>query len=266
LKKALIIFIWILVFILLSIVSQIGGIVFIVSILVAKLWKLKFRAKALVVFIILYLISTFIIVPITAPLFGREKVIHSENIKPATFLTVILNRNYVQPEMNSLLSNTASILSDTPIRLIYLDANFPFINRFPLLPHLSHNDGRKIDLCLVYEDSDGNIMSKPKSRTGYGFFAESENGETNQNNRCKEQGFFQYDFPKYLSFGEINQDLHFSRKGTKQLISVLLQNMELEKIFIEPHLKSRMGLTDSRIRYQGCHSVRHDDHIHIQVK
>lgn len=38
------------------------------------------------------------------------------------------------------------------------------------------------------------------------------------------------------------------------------------KIFIEKHLEERLRLSShSKIRQAGCHSVRHDDHIHIQL-
>jgi hypothetical protein len=33
---------------------------------------------------------------------------------------------------------------------LYLDGNFPFLNGFPLLPHLSHSDGRKLDIAFYY--------------------------------------------------------------------------------------------------------------------
>lgn len=58
----------------------------------------------------------------------------------------------------------------------------------------------------------------------------------------------------------------FSTKGTQKLIESILDNKNLGKIFIEPHLKNRMKLGDKRIRYHGCRAVRHDDHIHIQLK
>lgn len=38
---------------------------------------------------------------------------------------------------------------------LYLDANFPFFDGFPLLPHLSHVDGRKRDIAYYYADSMG---------------------------------------------------------------------------------------------------------------
>ena len=45
-----------------------------------------------------------------------------------------------------------------------------------------------------------------------------------------------------------------------------IQNKAIKKIFIEPHLKTRWGLKNyQKIRYHGCHAVRHDDHIHVQL-
>ena len=69
-----------------------------------------------------------------------------------------------------------------------------------------------------------------------------------------------------MTFGTINKGYVFSKKGTKKLINSILKNQSLGKLFIEPHLKSRMSLNDTRIRYHGCRAVRHDDHIHIQLK
>ena len=46
----------------------------------------------------------------------------------------------------------------------------------------------------------------------------------------------------------------------------ILHQPNLGKVFIEPHLKDRMKLTNSKIRFHGCGAVRHDDHIHIQLK
>jgi hypothetical protein len=27
-----------------------------------------------------------------------------------------------------------------------------------------------------------------------------------------------------------------------------------------------LGLTNNKIRFHGCHAVRHDDHLHVQLK
>ena len=105
-----------------------------------------------------------------------------------------------------------------------------------------------------------------KSRSGYGVFAKARSIEFNQTEFCLKKGYFQYDYPKYLTLGKINDDLLFSEKGTKQLLLSILRQENLSKLFIEPHLKNRMNLHDSRIRFHGCGSVRHDDHIHMQLK
>lgn len=68
-----------------------------------------------------------------------------------------------------------------------------------------------------------------------------------------------------MTLGSINSNLDFSKKGTKLLIMAFLKQKELQKIFIEPHLKQRLHLTNKKIRYHGCHAVRHDDHLHIQI-
>jgi len=266
LKILLKIIIKIILFVFLTVLTQIGGIIYLVSLIISKKWNKQLKFKSLIVFIGLYLLSTLLIVPIIAPIFGREKVKHSEKINPTNYMTVLLNRNYVRPKLNELLNQTEKELKGTNIEIHYLDANFPFINKFPLLPHLSHNDGKKIDISLIYETNSGKITDKQKSVSGYGVFENPKLNEFNQIEKCLQSGYFQYDYPKYVTFGKINKELVFSEKGTKKLIKSILKNRNLGKLFIEPHLKSRMNLKNNRIRYHGCRAVRHDDHIHVQLK
>ncbi len=256
------------VFLILTIITQVGGIVYLVCLFIDQLWKKRFRLKLLSLFLIVYSISTLWIVPTIAKYGGREKVISKENIQPANVMTVFLNRNYVTKEMNIYLDKVSTQLSktDNNIKLRYLDACFPFFDGFPLLPHLSHNDGRKIDFSLVYENEAGRIINAGKSISGYGVFEDPERMEYKQCETCLKLGYWQYDFPKYLTFGQINKEIQFSSKGTATLIRCLLTVDGIGKLFIEPHLKQRMKLSDSRIRFQGCRSVRHDDHIHVQIK
>jgi hypothetical protein len=151
------------------------------------------------------------------------------------------------------------------IKLVYLDANFPFFGGFPLLPHLSHHDGKKIDIAFIYNDQTGKVSNLKPSNSGYGVFENPRNGEINQTEICKSSAYWQYDYPKYLTFGKINNDIRFNPKATKQLIQFIIENSRVQKIFIEPHLKTRLQLTSSKIRFQGCGAVRHDDHIHVQI-
>lgn len=252
--------------VLLTAITQIGGVVFIVSRLVAS--RLKFRFRNVLTFMLLYVLTTFLIVPPLARVLGREPVNHQVNLKPANYLTVLLNRNYVTPDLNQTLLCTSQqlIQNNLTIELRYLDACFPFVKGFPLLPHFSHSDGKKIDFSLVYQDADANVVNASKSISGYGVFEEPKLGEFNQCLDCKSKGYWQYDFSKYLTFGTINNDLEFSIHGTKELLRVLLAQEELQKIFIEPNLVKRMGLQHPKLRFQGCGAVRHDDHIHMQIK
>src|SRR5690606_13650985 len=151
-------------------------------------------------FIFLYLFSTFIIVPYFAKILGREKIKETEIIKANTFFTKLLNRNYVRPELNNTLQKISLDFGKkhNGIHLVYLDANFPFLDKFPLFPHLSHNDGRKIDLSLIYQLENGGITNKKPSISGYGAFESPLTNEIKQYELCRNQGYWQYDFTKYL--------------------------------------------------------------------
>ena len=265
-KRVFKILLHIIIFGVLTILTQIGGIVYLLSLWINKLFKYDLRSKPLLTFLGLYLISTLLIIPLIAPIFGRERIKHIEKVKPTNYMTVLLNRNYVRPQLNKILKATTSNLKGSNIQINYLDASFPFINKFPLLPHLSHNDGKKLDISLVYENTNGKISNNQKSFSGYGVFEAPRPNEHNQVHKCLESGYFQYDYPKYVTFGSINDELKFSTKGTKRLITSILKNKNLGKLFIEPHLKQRLGLRNNKIRYHGCRAVRHDDHIHIQLK
>jgi len=238
-----------LIFFLLTLVTQIGGILYLLTLWINRRLKVKFKFKFSLLFSGLYLVATFLIVPFLAPLFGREQVNHTTKIQPSNYLTVILNRNYVRPALNDLLADTEKRLVGTKIKITYLDANFPFINHFPLFPHLSHNDGKKIDLSLIYEKPNGDISGKQKSISGYGVFEGPKPNEIDQIEKCLKSGYFQYDYPKYLSFGTINPELVFSKNGTKRYIQAILKSPELGKLFIEPHLKQRLGLKHRKVRW-----------------
>ena len=216
---------------------------------------------------ILYTFVTFLIVPSVAPFFGRQKIKDNQKIKSHSFLTKLSNRNYVTPKLHAILKDVSSKMDETypRIQLIYLDANFPFFDGFPLLPHLSHNDGKKIDIAFVYNDANGNISNLKPSRTGYGVFEDPKSGEVDQTKACKNNGYWQYDYAKYLTFGKTNSGIQFNSNATRKLVNLFAENPSVQKIFIEPHLKNRMGLKNSKIRFHGCKSVRHDDHIHVQI-
>ncbi|WP_347922646.1 hypothetical protein [Pontimicrobium sp. SW4] len=244
--------------VLLTILTQVGGLIWLITIITSS----KIKKKKRLVFPLLYLTFNILIIPPIAKLFGRERLpVFSENVKPRNWVYPLLFRNYVNPNLKNLLFEDSS---KNEINITYLDANFPFINGFPLLPHLSHNDGKKIDISFMYLDKEGKPTNKKPSVSGYGFFSNSEDNYSNST--CLEKGYWQYDYPKYLTFGTINE-LALDEKVTKKLIQNLIASPITQKIFIEPHLKQSLGLSnESKIRFHGCGAVRHDDHIHLQIK
>lgn len=257
----------ILLVILFTIITQVGGLLYLGAIFIAPRININFKFKRLSTFVVLYFFASFTIIPVLAHIGHRERIKHYSHIKPVNYLTVILNRNYVTPKMNGMLAKISNELSSkkVDIQLRYLDACFPFFNGFPLLPHLSHYDGKKIDFSLVYQNQKGEMVNESKSVSGYGVFEEPLNSEFNQTVYCKNKGYGQYDFSKYLTLGKINEELKFSLSGTKALLEILLRQKEVQKIFIEPHLANRMKMKHPKIRFQGCNAVRHDDHIHVQI-
>ncbi|APG66272.1 hypothetical protein LPB136_13205 [Tenacibaculum todarodis] len=255
------------IFFLLTIVTQIGGVIYLFSVFLVKKNSEKKVIKRFLYFSIIYLIATFLVVPNVSSYFGREKIKDSSVLQAHSFFYKLANRNYVKPELNTVISKIAIDFSNKNkgIKLIYLDANFPFFDKFPLLPHLSHNDGKKIDISFVYAENE-RLSNKKPSISGYGVYENPTAKEFNQTEFCKEKGYWQYDFPKYLTLVTINKDITFSNKANRDLVNLIVNQKEVGKIFIEPHLKNRLNLSSSKIRFHGCGAVRHDDHIHFQLK
>jgi len=253
----------VLIMVLLTGVTQIGGLVYLLV-----LFLFKKTGKRVVAFILLYGLSAFLIIPQLAPFFGRTPVTENERIKIHTFFTRLANRHYVNQELNGVLQYSALDMQEfyAGFEIHVLDANFPFFDGFPLLPHLSHNDGKKVDISLSYKTIDGHWTNAKPSRSGYGVFEEPLGKEYDQIKQCKTSGYWQYDFPKYLKFGFTNKDLVFDANNTKKMLQTILKYPNVGKVFVEPHLKTRMGISDPKLRFHGCRAVRHDDHIHVQLK
>ncbi|WP_045463766.1 hypothetical protein [Sporocytophaga myxococcoides] len=267
----------ILIFCVLTVVSQIGGLVYLLTLYIFKSLDPRIKSKVaftilkLTSFVVLYLITAFIIVPPVAALFGRVPLpIYSANhLKPLNKITWMFNRNYVTPKLRRAILNASVEMNKKypGTEINYLDACFPFIDKFPLIPHLSHNDGRKLDLAFLYIDNhSGKESNESPSFIGYGICEEPQNGEVKTAEFCKSKGYLQYSFLKYIIPQSSKTDFKFDAERTKSLVELLDKEEDVSKIFIEPHLKERLNLQSGKIRFHGCQAVRHDDHIHFQVK
>ena len=261
----------------LTVLTQVGGVVYLVYRVFFKKIngfstnRLKLSFYKLVLFLLIYTFSTFLLVPLIAKPFGRVPLPYTEtnNLQPLNFLTCFLNRNYVAIELREPVFRVAnqmnSIYPGTTIN--YLDANFPFINNFPLFPHLSHNDGKKLDLSFCYNDAkSGQETNKCPSFIGYGIVEEPTANEMNTAASCAENGNWEYSLLSKIVSQKNKVNFSFNKDKTRSLVTLFASEKSIGKIFIEPHLKIRLGLTSNKIKFQGCKSVRHDDHVHIQLK
>ncbi len=129
---------------LLTIITQVGGLIYLVSFSLhpfinkatsSRLTRgfLKFSG-----FIILYCLCTVFIIPRLATLNGRVPmpVFGKQNVKPVLILYPFLNRHYVRPPLKATVLKVATEMQITNphIEIRYLDGSFPFINGFPLFP------------------------------------------------------------------------------------------------------------------------------------
>lgn len=263
---------------LLTVLTQVGGLLYIlyqpIKIIIEKRNGRKIGIFTRIgLFLTLYLTATFLFIPPIAKQFGRVPMpfyaTQKSAIKPLTILTYLLNRHYVRPQLLEVISRTThTFKKECPnCQIVYLDANFPFWNGFPLLPHLSHNDGRKLDLTFVYKDARTlKVRNTSPSFFGYGVNESPRKGEVNQPNICRKKGHWQYSFLEKITPQWNKDKILVDEAKTKRLIQLLAKQKAIGKIFIEPHLKTRWGLENyAKIRYHGCHAVRHDDHIHVQL-
>ena len=100
----------ILIVLLFTIISQIGGVIWILSILTVSIFKLKTK-WTVPTFLSLYVTISFLVVPSLASIEGRVPLPISKagDIAPHNLITVVLNRHYVKED----LLNELNIISKT---------------------------------------------------------------------------------------------------------------------------------------------------------
>ena len=195
-----------------------------------------------------------------APIFGREPIpcMTDSVFSMKSTMYCALNRQYVTPELMDVLQDFSSDMDGAfpQTKTLILDANFPFIAGFPLLPHLSHNDGRKVDLAFFYKDDRGFLPGVTKSPIGYFAF---ENGPSD----CPKKALTLRWNMDWLQ--DLWPEYHLEPRRMMAALQFLSDDERIGKVFIEPHLKTRFRADSAKIRFQGCRAARHDDHIHIQL-
>jgi hypothetical protein len=263
-------------FLLLTVLTQVGGLVLLGWLPLRRMIDAKMpngflkRVTKLLGLLALHLVVTFLLVPPLARLWGRVPlpVRGTAHVAPLTVWTCLLNRHYVKPALGQSLYEAARQLHAAfpGTQVAYLDANFPFFDGFPLWPHLSHYDGNKLDLAFFYREARTRerLSGRAPSPIGYGVFEGPAPGETDTPADCAARGYWQYGLLGYLIPQGKKETMRFDAQRTRRLIQLLIAQPGVGKLFIEPHLKTRLGLRSEKVRFHGCGAVRHDDHIHIQ--
>ncbi|WP_299752432.1 hypothetical protein [uncultured Tateyamaria sp.] len=234
----------------LTVLTQVGGLAWLIA--------LFFRQR-IIAFLLAYTALTTAAVWI-APNFGRVALncFETGSLQVQSWMYCALNRNYVAPELRDVLLETAEELDRQypGTETLVLDANFPFLDGFPLLPHLSHDDGGKVDLAFFYRDETGYLPGATRSPIGYFAF---EPGPTNCTPRWLT---LRWDFH---IIQPLWRDYELDEARTAAVLRILSNNERVGKTFTEPHLVQSLLVAHPRIRFQGCRAARHDDHIHFQL-
>lgn len=220
------------------------------------------------IFVLAYA-AMYFAVPHIADNYGREPLpcFATEEIplRAQSPMYCLLFRNYVTPELAEMTIALAKDMDAAYPGTItqYLDASLPF-GDMPLLPHLSHDDGRKIDLAYFYEDEAGTYLpAKTRSPIGYWAF---ETPQVGARQPCSpsfptlrwDMAWLQQLYP--------NRPLEENRTGA--MVRWLIEkgpSMGVRRMFLEPHLVDSLDVSSNIVRFQGCRAARHDDHIHIEI-
>ncbi|MGF1624573.1 MAG: hypothetical protein ACFCVH_06790 [Alphaproteobacteria bacterium] len=274
-------FLWLLAFLLLTVGTQIGGIAMLVSHLLARLAPRRWRATGwrraatgFVAFALVYAVATVAVVPPLAALGGRAPLrCFPTDDAPYGALSVLYcasNRHYARQPLHDLVAALAADLSaahpGSEVR--YLDAGLPFFDWFPLIPHITHRDGLKLDLAFLYEDLDGSyVPGLAPWPVGYWAYDQPRPGERQPCADHVDPGFsLRWDMawlqpllPPYAV------DIERTGFMARWLVAEGPAH-GLRRMLLEPHLADRWGVAGGPLGFQGCRAGRHDDHIHISVQ
>lgn len=256
----------------LTALTQIGGLIWLATALLARRFRGGWRAVVmLATFVPLNgLGSAFAYV--AAPVFGRVPLPclagQGATMGMQSMLYCGLNRQYVVPELKAAaLALSAHMNGSFPgTTTLTLDGNFPFFDGFPLLPHLSHADGRKLDIAFYYSDDAGAFRDgETRSPLGYFAFEQPREGAASPCQGRNDLVTLRWDLAALQSlWASMALEEQRTREAIRWL-SVEGRAYGIAKIFVEPHLAERLGVSAETIKFQGCRAARHDDHIHIQV-
>ncbi|MGF1446889.1 MAG: hypothetical protein ACFBRM_11920 [Pikeienuella sp.] len=234
----------------LTILTQIGGFA----------WLLAMTLRARILAFALAYAALSLSAAWVAPVFGRVPLpcLTDGALRMQSPLYCVLNRHYAVPELATTLEDfgVAMAARHPGTITLVLDAGFPFLNGFPMLPHLSHHDGRKADIAFYYRNEGGYLPGSTRSPIGYFAF---EDGPTDCPGRWWD---LRWDLP-WLQ--PLWPDWPLDEGRMRSALRWLAADPRIGKVLIEPHLERSIGVASAKLRFQGCRAARHDDHLHLQL-
>ena len=257
--------------VLLTLLTQTGGAILLLAWVLWKVLKWDLAWVRLGTFVALYFVLNFTLTPYLAERYHKQPLpLRSEIIRPQNWFTVLTNRHYVHDKLYTTLMEVAEKYHQQfPERaLLYLDAGFPLGERYPLLPHRAHFDGKAIDMAFAYSDTETETpLRRSPNFMGYGRYEGPRSGEPNWPQQCKDQqGSWWYSLPHVFALRPFN-DVSLDAAATRWQLRTFAEHPSTTRIFLEPHLKQRWRLMrHDKVRFHGCKAMRHDDHYHLSVR
>lgn len=172
-----------------------------------------------------------------------------------------LDRHWVRPAARDALIDAGDALRARwpGIVIRYMDASGPDgVTPFP--PHLSHGDGRQIDLALYYTDIAGRPLDAFPATDRYGGYWPAEPPGPGEERACPQGRVGAAEKPDPPA----DRPWRLDEERTRALVEILIADPRVRRILIEPHLERRFGLWGHpKLRFAGCQAARHDDHLHV---
>lgn len=260
---------------LLTLFTQTGGLIFLacwpilntINKKVSHKWK-RFFFKITAYSAVYLMVNLLLLPPLAKMESGRVplRIWGNDFLKPhQAFYFSILNHHYVRPEVKASCERVAAQMAEKfpGSKLYYLDANFPFFDGYPLHPHFSHRNGITVDVALYWQET---ATAKPLDGApfplAYGVSEEPHPGEVDMEDKCGNP-FRSIEMRWTKKIVDMDK-YQLDEERTAAMIKYFLKEKSVCKILLEPHLKSRLGLSkENKVRFQGCKAARHDDHIHV---
>lgn len=170
-------------------------------------------------------------------------------------------RHFVTPEaLEALTAAGRTMRARYPGEVLrFMDASGPK-GRKPFEPHLSHGDGRQIDLALYYSDIEGRPLGRFPDTRRYGGYYPAEPPRQGEDVACPggREGRAEKPDPP------ANRPWRLDEARTRLLLQTLVDDPRVRRVLLEPHLERRLGFWGHpKIRFAGCQAARHDDHVHV---